>query len=50
MSESIWLFVWVLGVILVGFGAVIWAESIPTDQEIILKDKRYQVRKIYMED
>lgn len=44
MSEMIWLIVWALGVILVGIGAVIWAESIPTDREIMLKDVRYQVR------
>ena len=43
MSEM-WLIVWALGIILVGVGAVIWAESIPTDRETILKDVRYQVR------
>ena len=46
MSEIIWFVI----VILVGVGAVIWAESIPTDREIMLKDVRYQVRKIYWED
>jgi hypothetical protein len=40
MSEIVWFILVVLG----GVGAVIWAESIPTDREIILKDVRYQVR------
>lgn len=40
MSEFIYLVV----VVLVGIGSVIWAESIPTDRELMLKDKRIQVR------
>ncbi len=40
--------IWFISIVLVGIGAVIWAESIRTDREIIrermLKDKRCQVR------
>ena len=34
-----------LVIILVGVGALVWAESIPTDRDVELKDKRIQVRK-----